>query len=59
MDNITQSDNKLVMLTRMLEFLIILDKKYYLEENGFQVELFKLCDSVVSPRNIGISFTID
>jgi hypothetical protein len=39
---------------RVLELHILLDRALYLEENGFNVELFELFNQDISPRNIGI-----
>jgi len=39
---------------RVLEIHLLIDRALYLEENGFDVELFELFDQEISPRNIGI-----
>lgn len=39
---------------RVLETHLLIDRALYLQENGFEVELFELFDQEISPRNLGI-----
>ena len=39
---------------RVLEIHLLIDRALYLQENGFEVELFELFKQEISPRNIGI-----
>lgn len=41
-------------LGRLLELYILLDRVCYLEENGYQADLYEFFDESISPRNLGI-----
>jgi hypothetical protein len=44
-------------LARPVELFILLDRAFYLKENGFDVEVSKWFDPKISPRNIGILYS--
>lgn len=41
-------------LGRLLEIYLLLDRVIYLQENGFQADLYEFFDEETSPRNLGI-----
>lgn len=46
-------------LGRVLELYLILDRAIYLEEQGYKVSVEEFFDEEISPRNIGITATLE